>query len=277
MLKSILCALDGSAYSQSVLDHGIKLSQRLNAELRFISIIDIRMFEWVSAIALDGFVPAIPGPNYMKDSRNVLEVKANDTIDKALKEAKKFNIPTYGNTEVGVPADIICDESRKVDFVIMGRRGEFAQWSGQLVGATLEAVSHQMPRPLLVVDKEYQKLDHMIFAYDASECSSRALKTGMDFAEQLGIGATVVSIGDKETTSRWQDEGKAYCRPYKIEVEFISKEGSLMGELKALHKNNPGAFVTMGSHGKSRLREAILGSTTLEILRKVDFPVIVQR
>lgn len=277
MLKSIMCTLDGSAYSESVLEHGIKLAVRFKAELRLLSVIDIRMFEWVSAIALDGFVPAIPGPNYMKDSRNILEVKAKDTIEKAKQRAADNQVAFKADTEIGVPGDVICEESRKVDLVLMGRRGEFAQWSGQLVGATLEAVSHSMPRPLLVVDKEFQPFEHLICAYDTSDCSCRALKTGIDYANHLKLPVTIVSIGQPETTERWLNEGREYCTPYDLEVEYVAREGDLIQVLKDLHNGKGNAFVMMGSHGKSRIREAILGSTTLEVLRKVDFPVFIQR
>ena len=112
MLKSIMCTLDGSAYSESVLEHGIKLAVRFKAELRILSVIDIRMFEWVSAIALDGFVPAIPGPNYMKDSRHILEAKAKDTIEKAKQRAADNQVAFKADTEIGVPGDVICEESR---------------------------------------------------------------------------------------------------------------------------------------------------------------------
>ena len=277
MLKSIMCTLDGSAYSESVLEHGIRLAERFNAELRLLSVIDIRMFEWVSAIALDGFVPAIPGPNYMKDSRSVLEAKAKDTLEKAEQQAAKSKVVFKSITSVGVPGDVICEEARKVDLVLMGRRGEFAQWSGQLVGATLEAVSHIIPRPLLITDKEFQPFEHLICAYDASECSSRALKTGMDYAQHLKLPVTVVSVGDNETTARWLDEGKEYCSPYDLDITYIAQEGDLIEVLKNLHQETGNAFVIIGSHGKSRIREAILGSTTLEVLRKVDFPVFIQR
>jgi nucleotide-binding universal stress UspA family protein len=277
MYKSILCAVDGSSYTQSVLDCGIDLAGRVKTELRVLSVVDIRMFEWVSAISLDGFVPAIPGPNYLKDSRDVLEAKARKTLDKAGEKIKEAGIDIVSKIEFGVPQDVICDEARKSDLLIMGRRGEFAHWSGQLVGATLEAVTHSVSRPLLVVDEEFTPFSEMICAYDGSECSSRALRSGMDLAVQLGLKVAILSAGNEETAKERLEEAAEYCKPYDISVEYIWKNEELVEALTEIYRQKPDAVTVMGSHGKSRIREAILGSTTLEVLRKLKHPVIIQR
>ena len=277
MFKSILCAIDGSSYTQSVLNCGVDLAKKFTSELRLISIVDIRMFEWVSAIALDGFVPAIPGPNYLRDSRDVLEAKAKSTLEKGRAFIETSDLTHSAKVEFGVPSDIICEEAKKSDLVIMGRRGEFASWSGQLVGATLEAVSHDIPRPLVVVNESYSPLERIICAYDGSECASRALKTGVHMASMINAPISVVSVGKPENTTACLDEAKEYCDPYSVNTEFLQKEGDLLEVLTALNLEKESAYTLMGSHGKSRIREAILGSTTVEILRKLNYPVIIQK
>jgi nucleotide-binding universal stress UspA family protein len=277
MLRSILCAIDGSAYTQTVIDHGLRLAQRFEANLRFISIVDVRMFEWVSAIALDGFVPAIPGPNYLKESRSVLEKKANETLMKAVEQADREKLNASSELRHGVPAEIICENAKTVDLVVMGRRGEFAQWSGQMVGATLEAVSHSISRPLLVTDTRFCPFAHAICAYDGSDCSARALRTAMDMASRLQLAVTVLSVGSDTTTASNLKAAEAYCQPYAVNVDYLARSGQFVASLEALLKEKDDAFVIMGSHGTSRIRQAILGSTTLEALRKVAAPIIIQR
>ena len=55
MIKSILLAVDGSAFTEPVLKYGIELSKKFQALLRVLTVIDIRIFEW--AVAIGRFRP----------------------------------------------------------------------------------------------------------------------------------------------------------------------------------------------------------------------------
>jgi hypothetical protein len=45
MIKSILLAVDGSVYTNSVIEHGIILAKKLDAFLRVCSVVDIRIYK----------------------------------------------------------------------------------------------------------------------------------------------------------------------------------------------------------------------------------------
>jgi nucleotide-binding universal stress UspA family protein len=277
MFKSILCAVDGSSYTQSVLEHGLHLAQRTGAVVRLISIIDVRMFEWVSAISLDGFVPAIPGPNYLKESKSILEQKAEQTIAKAASYFAENDMQVQSEIVSGVPADAINEASRQVDIVICGQRGDYAQWSGQLLGATTEALTHIISRPLLIVGNKYYRLEHLIAAYDASDCASKALKLGMEMAELLKLDASVIAVAETESALEILEEAKVFCDPYAVKTEFVDLQGPFADALLNFQREKDAAFVVMGSHGKSKIKQVFVGSNTLELLRRSTFPVVLQK
>jgi len=67
MIKSILLAVDGSAFTEPVLQYGITLAQKFQALLRVLTVIDIRIFEWAVAIGVEGFAPIIPSSGYQEE------------------------------------------------------------------------------------------------------------------------------------------------------------------------------------------------------------------
>ena len=68
MIKSILLAVDGSVYTDSVLDHGIDLAKKLNAFLRVVTVIDVRIYEWVLNTGGEGYMPVIPSNVFHDES-----------------------------------------------------------------------------------------------------------------------------------------------------------------------------------------------------------------
>jgi len=59
MVKSILLTIDGSAYSEGVLQYGIELAKKFKAYLRVLTVVDIRFFESTIAIGVEGFAPIL--------------------------------------------------------------------------------------------------------------------------------------------------------------------------------------------------------------------------
>ena len=60
MVKSILLAVDGSAYTEFVLKYGVALAKAFDAHLRVLTVVDVRFFEWAVAIGVEGFAPVLP-------------------------------------------------------------------------------------------------------------------------------------------------------------------------------------------------------------------------
>ena len=76
MFKNILLAVDGSRYTDSVLNTGIELARAFHSFLRVISVADVRVFEWASAIGSDGFVPIAPTGIYRQGFGKVYRYSA---------------------------------------------------------------------------------------------------------------------------------------------------------------------------------------------------------
>jgi nucleotide-binding universal stress UspA family protein len=279
MVKSILLAVDGSAFTDPVLQYGMFLAKKFDAQLRVLSVIDIRIFEWAVAIGVEGFAPIIPTSGYQEESQKLLEEKAKEVLNKTEKILQKNNLQFILEKESGNPVDIICDKARLVDLVIMGARGEFAKWSDKMLGATLEATTRLSIKPIFISPKEYSEIKKILVAYDGSENASKALNLAAFFASEIKLPLIVLNVNDSdEEGKRYLEEAREYLEPYdiqQIDEKVIDGEPSDM--IVQVAKDGGANLIVMGSYGHSRIREAILGSVTVQTMRKSAFPVLMAR
>lgn len=279
MVKSILVAVDGSAFTEPVLQYGIELSKKFQALLRVLTVIDIRIFEWAVAIGVEGFAPIIPSSGYQEESQKLLDQKAEEILKKTELLLKAQAVDYVLEKESGNPVDVICEKAKLADMVVLGARGEFAKWSDKMLGATLEAITRLSIKPVFISPKEFRDIKKIMIAYDGSENSSRALTLAAFFASRLDLPLLLFNVNESIDSGRKiLQEAKEYLAPYQIsEVEEKISAGEPTAQIVDVSKNEQIDLIIMGSYGHSRIREAILGSTTVQTMRQVTTPILMAR
>ncbi len=275
MVKRILLPVDGSEYTNSVVKHGIALARCFSARVRILSVVDVRIFEWVLSVGADGFVPVMPAPGYQEESRKLLEKKAQAVLDRCARALEAEGIPFEAETVGGSPVEIICERANLADLIIMGNRGEYARWATSMLGATLEPVTRHVTKPIMIVQQRFRDIRRLLAAYDGSEHANRALQLAGFFAERLPAPVTVVNVADNlEVSARICAEGVHYLQAYDAQVDSATLSGRSDTAIIAFATKNRYDLIVMGAYGHSRIREAILGSTTVQIMRKSTIPVL---
>lgn len=278
MIKSVLATVDGSAYSDAVVRQSIHLAKKYSALLRFLTIVDVRIFEWTLYIGADGFMPMLSASTYQKQTQRFLEEKAAEVLKKCAQKAHAAKVDFVTAQIAGSPVEVICEQARMVDLIVMGRRGEYARWEGKLMGATLDGAVRETNKPILVLPKEYRAIRRMLLAYDRSPQANHALQMAADFALHLKCPLFVLAVDDDAASGRITiEEAMEYLRPFGLKANSqVSKGGTSEAILRASGRENVD-LVIMGAHGHTRIREALLGSTTEEVLREIDLPLLLVR
>jgi len=279
MIKSILLPVDGSSYTESVLNHGKYLAKKLDAFLRIITIVDVRTYEWTLNVGSEGYMPVVPATIYQDESHKFLTERADGLINKISEHLKDSKVDFECQRINGSPTEIICDLGKQVDLIIMGARGDYAKWDVEILGATIESVSRQCKTPLMVVDKSYSDFKNITVAYDSSDYSNKALKLAAHLANTLSLPVEVLTIGnDEEFRIECLNEAKKYLEPFQIDVQYRHEAGDATEVIVDVTKNFPEySLLVMGSYGHSRIREAILGSTTVEVMRNAIKPILMAK
>ncbi|RMG69185.1 MAG: universal stress protein [Calditrichaeota bacterium] len=276
MIKSILLAVDGSPYSEPILQYGILLGKAFQARLRVLTVMDIRIFEWAVAIGVEGFAPIIPSSTYQEESQRLLEEKAEKVLQRASEVLGEAGVNFQLEKESGSPVDVILEKSKLADLVVMGSRGEFERWSDKMLGATLEAVTRQCTKPVFIVRKHFQPIKRLLVAYDGSVNSNRVLPWAGFIASQLQIPLAVLTVqAHREEAEKILQEAQDYLSAYALpELSLIHKEGDPAEKIVDTCKEIQADLILMGSYGHSRIREAILGSITVQVMRTSPVPIL---
>ncbi len=276
MIKSILLPLDGSPYTESILSYGEYFYEKFGAILRLLSVVDIRLFDWSVATSADSFVPILPSTEFQEESQRIQDEKANKVIEKASEILNNKKVTFEVIKISGIPVDEICQYAKTTDLVIMGIRGEYERWSGKLLGATAEAVTRQIAKPVMLVDKTFDEVERIHCGYDGSITANHALQMAAFFAKSLDLPLQVIAVFDSEEERKAVlKEAEQYLIPYQIQFQLRHETGRVEEVLISVQNNAPvPSLMVIGGYGQSRLKEAILGSTTVNVMRKAAKPIL---
>jgi nucleotide-binding universal stress UspA family protein len=135
-----------------------------------------------------------------------------------------------------------------------------------------------------------------LVAVDGSECSLRALDTAVEFAVDLHaeiVICTIVNLADVALLSGSEPELLPGCLEQletnaqaivadalarvdgRVRTESRTAEGEPVEEIERIAAEIRPAFIVMGSHGRTGLSRALLGSVAEGVLRRAPTPVMV--
>jgi nucleotide-binding universal stress UspA family protein len=99
-----------------------------------------------------------------------------------------------------------------------------------------------------------------------------------DLAFHLKTPLFVLAVDDDAASGKVTiDEALEYLGPFGLKVSVQVSKGAASEQILRACQVEKVDLVIMGAHGHTRLREALLGSTTEEVLRKIDLPLLMVR
>ncbi len=278
MIKSILIPTDGSTGSQTALDYGLYLASLFRAEITGLNVIDIRSLEGPFLSDISGSLGFTPFQNYFPKFQKILEDRGNVILDDFKNRCAEKSFHPKLKRMSGVIANVIADEAKRVDLVVIAQRGEHEQWSTGLLGSTTDSVVRKSPRPVLVTPSTFREIKSVLVAYDASIEANKALKTACEHFADKNIRFRVVFVtSDEEKSKKLTDEVNEFVSPYQVACEIKTLEGDAAKEILDYSEQTQTDLIVMGAFSHSRLRDLILGGTTAFIIRKASIPVLLER
>jgi len=139
---------------------------------------------------------------------------------------------------------------------------------------------------------------------DGSKMSHKAAKYAVELAKQAGASLTLLSVIDKrflveqtvsasaspthvkesiedylkQSAQASADEIEKVCKRNRIQSKTVIRTGHPVEEIVNEARRSKADLIVMGSHGKSALRAAVLGSVTYGVIHKdTKIPVLIVR
>ncbi|MFH1346619.1 MAG: universal stress protein, partial [Pseudomonadota bacterium] len=164
------------------------------------------------------------------------------------------------------------------DLVIVGKRGEAADFARLHLGSNLERIVRASQKPVFVASRSFQDVRRFLVAFDGGPSSQKAvdhIARGSLFpglqCHLLTVGAETAAAQDAlgDASKRLRDAG------YSVEAKLVKgqPDAAIVEYVEAQQID----LLVMGAYGHTRLRNLIIGSTTTEMIRSCRVPVMLFR
>ncbi|MFN3232810.1 MAG: universal stress protein [Alphaproteobacteria bacterium] len=284
-MHHILTLIDGSVYSESVCDYTAWAAGRMDASVELLHVLGRRDIS---------STPADFSGNLSADSRETLlaelaaldEQKAKLTHQRAriiLDEAKD-RLGHAGISEVstrlrhGDLIETVQAFEAASDLVVIGKRGEGADFARLHLGSNLERVARSTHKPLLVAARAFKPVKNLLIAFDGGASATKAVNEIAGSMLFRGLDCRLLTVGNdiKENIGRL-DKAAETLRfvGYNVETEIVS--GSPDAVIASRADAGEIDLLVMGAYGHSRIRNLIIGSTTTEMIRSCKIPIMLFR
>ncbi|KGJ21662.1 universal stress protein [Paracoccus sanguinis] len=282
--QKIIALVDGSAYSASVCDHAAWLSARSGAPVQLIHVLGHREApqkqDLSGAIALGARTALLEelagldaqraklvshrGRAILDDARAILEKAGVADITTRLRHGDMIETLAEIEAEAGV--------------IMIGKRGEAADFARGHLGSNLERVVRASRKPVFVASRAFRPISRVLVAYDGGNSARRAVDHIARSATFQGLEVEVVTVGPDTPEARMGlADAKAALTAAGIQAQSQLLPGQPETALGKLVDEAPFDMLVMGAYGHSRIRSLIIGSTTTAMIRSCKVPVVLIR
>ena len=284
-IQKILLCVDGSDYARSCCGYAAWLAGHTGAAVDGLYVSELWQFETPLVADLGGSLGAQP---YLALTSQLQEIEAKKAA--TLRDAGEKLFAERGVADrvrfhhrTGVLVDCLEEfESgeRQADFVVIGKRGENANYARGHLGSNLERVVRAAHLPVLVANRTYAEPTKAVLAYDGSPSAQIALSWAAESPALRSVALHVVTVSrpgeEKEVAARLAEAGKLLKdHPAGSVVQALA--GASGDAIEHYVSANGVNLLLMGAYGHSAIRRFIIGSTTSELVRRCKIPVILFR
>ena len=284
-MEKILACVDGSIYRESVMDYAAWAAKRLSAPVEVVHSIG-RREAGGSAFDISG--------NLDLDERNVLMSELSELDEKRAKIALKrgrvlideavARVKAAGVADVGSKlrhgdiADTLSELSEDARLVVVGKRGEAADFSKGQLGSNLERVVRSSKRPLMVASRGFRPIDKFLVAFDGGKSSGQIIERLFASPLLKDVPCQLFMVGEPSgDAGNRLHEAEKRLRTAGYTVSVFTEEGDADEVIAKRVERDGIGLIVMGAYGHSRIRSFIVGSTTTEIIRRCTVPALIIR
>ncbi|MDJ1181938.1 universal stress protein [Roseofilum casamattae] len=287
-MKEILLCTDGSAFCRSSYDYAAWVAARLQASIRVLYVTDARKQAAAEARNFSGSLSAGASKSLLDRLVSLEQEKARLDREHALlilQEAKEV-LQGLGIAEVetihetGFLVDFLEQLEANADLIILGKRGEAAQFASAHLGSNVERIIRASYKPCLVTPEHFCSIERILLAYDGSPSCQKMLQFTMDFPLFQGLKLSIVTVGkhlDDESAIAHLEEAKERATSAGFAPICNLLEGHPEEAIARYAQAEDIHLLMMGAYGHKRIRHLVIGSTTTQILRRCDRPVLLFR
>ena len=290
----IVVGADSAGYSDPALRAALALARKLSAQLTVVHAVELPPPDWLD------FAPLDP----RKAELEVLDIRRSNMIEHLQALLDTEGCADFVASEVlkvrrGAPAHVLIEAAEEfaASLIVLGphrKRGFFD------FGGTARGVLAHAPCDLWMQPGEFHTPTRILCPVDLSEPSLAALRQAIGLAARFSARLTVLhchqapallyaptNLGypvlgpsfDEDALRRAVEERfrevLATLEWHGVEHEDRFVEGEPAAEIRELEAEHD--LVVLGSHGRTGLARAVLGSVAYAVMKHASIPVLATR
>ena len=284
-MPNILACTDGSIYATSVYNHTAWAAAKMSASVHVLHMLNPHHEDPVKAdtsgsIGFGAKSALLAEIVELEAARAKVARKHGEVIlEDAATQLRAAGVQQIvADQKHGRLSDSIDNYQRDADLVVIGKRGNHADFAAGHIGHNLERVVRSCQHPVLVASREFSKMESFILAFDAGSSSKKAVQHAANNPLLQGMKCHLLSIGKgSDKLKAALDEAKQTLSDAGFDVSAEIRDGEpdkVIGEAVAEDHID---LLVMGAYGHSHIRHLIVGSTTTAMIRTVQIPVLLFR
>lgn len=282
-MSKILACVDGSVYVDSVIDHAAWLSGRTGLGVELLQVLGRR-----EATASDRSGRIVAGARRKllaelaeldAERAKLLQEEAWLVLDEAKSRLETAGVPDV--TQALRHGDLVPTLHEREDgaaYVVVGKRGEAADFAKLHLGSNLERIVRSSQRPILIASRAFRPIERALVAFDGSKSSLKAIDEISRSPLYQDVEILILTAGDRtDSASTSLDRAKSQLDAAGLSAMTRLEPGPPDKVIANAVATENVDLLVMGAYGHSRLRTLVIGSTTSELIRACQVPIAVYR
>lgn len=284
-MEKLIAFVDGSVYSQSVCDHAAWVSERTGATVEVHHVLGRREGRPEQA-NLSGNITLGARTSLLEELTDLdaQRAKLSQKIGRAILDDAQARLENTGVKEVAVRLrsgdiiDTVTETEADASLIVIGKRGEAADFAKLHLGSNLERVVRSSSKPVLVAARAFNPIDKFMIAFDGGASCMKAVDHVARSPLFAGLACRLLMVGaDTPENRKALDDARTMLEAGSHTVEADIAPGQPDSVISAAVADEGIDLLVMGAYGHSRIRSLIIGSTTTEMVRSCKIPVILYR
>ncbi len=280
-MMNVIACIDGTKVSTAVSDYAAWASLRLDAPLILLHVLDKSTYpvntNLSGNIGLGSREALLNELSELDEKRSQLALEQGRLM---LEDARQRVLADGVSNPVvhqrhGSLLDSLVAIEQDTRLLVLGKHEENLN---EHIGSRLENIVRTLHRPMLVTTDEFNIPQRIMIAYDGSATTHKAVDMVAGSPLFQGLPCHVVMIGDDNTKNRGQLEWARHTlEAADFEVTTMLTQGEIERTLCDYRARHDIDLLVMGAYGHSVIRRFLIGSTTTNVIRNANVPVLLLR
>ncbi|MFS4436647.1 universal stress protein [Paracoccaceae bacterium GXU_MW_L88] len=283
MTQTYLALIDRSVYAESVCRLSGWLAGKTGAKVKIYHVLPPDAAhdrkDYSGAIKLGARSRLLGQLAELDETR----AKLSHEQGRAILEDAKALVEEMGASDVetrlrrGEILDTVTDKEDTGDLIVIGKRGEGADFAKGHLGSNLERIVRASTKPVLVASRAFTPVERAVIAFDGGETAQKAVDYVITSGLFAGIGLHLLVARPDEKTRKATEAAAAKLAEAGLSVEVETVDDTAERALAKRMDAGSADLLIMGAYGHSRIRSLVIGSTTSEMIRVCKTPVLLVR